>query len=140
MDMDRVFMSLAEDFSKKGTCDRARVGAVIVKDLIIYGTGFNTSPAGLPTCDEIGHLMIDDHCCRTIHAEQNAILNALKYIDSLKEMTMYVTHEPCIHCRKLIIQSGIKRVIFKNLYRSLDTNEMDGDVEWIHYDELIKTL
>ena len=68
---DDYFMDITFQVAKRSTCDRARVGAVIVKDKRILTTGYNGSPAGLPHCDEIGHLMVDGHCVRTLHAEQH---------------------------------------------------------------------
>ena len=73
---DDYFMGITQQVAKRSTCDRARVGAIIVKDRRILTTGYNGSPAGLPHCDEIGHLMVDGHCVRTLHAEQNAIIQA----------------------------------------------------------------
>ena len=130
---DELFMKQVLEVAKDATCDRAHVGAIIARGSYILSTGVNTSARGLPTCKEEGHLMIDGHCCRTIHAEANAIYDALERF-TLERCTLYVTHEPCVHCRKLIIQSGIKRVVFLNLYRSLDVGrQICGDVEWIHY-------
>jgi deoxycytidylate deaminase len=70
---DDYFMDIAFQVAKRGTCDRARVGAIVVRERRILTTGYNGSPAGLPHCDDIGHLMIAGHCVRTLHAEQNAI-------------------------------------------------------------------
>lgn len=69
-------MGITTQVAARSTCDRAQVGAVIVKDRRILTTGYNGAPAGLPHCDDIGHLMVDGHCVRTLHAEQNAILQA----------------------------------------------------------------
>lgn len=127
-------MAAAEITAQDGTCDRAYVGAVIVRETHIIGTGFNTAATGLETCAQVGHLMIENHCCRTIHAEVNAILDALHSGHDVRGATMYVTHEPCVHCRKMIIQAGIKCVLYKNRYRSNEeAREIHGDVEWIHY-------
>lgn len=134
-------MNQAIAISQGSTCDRANVGAIVVRNDNIIGRGFNTSAGDLPTCSEVGHLLIDDHCCRTIHAEHNAILDALKYTTFLSTADMYVTHEPCIHCRKLIVQMGIRRVIYKYAYRSnYGAAAIAGDTEWIHYDELQENL
>lgn len=75
-DWDSYFMKIAHAVSERSTCDRAFVGAVLVLDKRILTTGFNGSPAGQPHCDEIGHLLVDGHCARTIHAETNAIIQA----------------------------------------------------------------
>jgi dCMP deaminase len=74
---DIYFMKIAHVVALRSTCDRAFVGTVMVLDKRILTTGFNGSPAGLPHCDEAGHLMVEGHCVRTIHAEANAIIQAL---------------------------------------------------------------
>ena len=114
-------MQIAEAVASRSTCDRAHVGAVLVRDKRILCTGFNGSPAGLDHCDEVGHLMIEGHCVRTIHAEVNAIVQAAQHGVSTNGATCYVTHYPCIHCTKTLINAGIKRVVYNNGYR-IDEN------------------
>jgi dCMP deaminase len=109
-------MGIALQVARRSTCDRARVGAIIVKDRRILTTGYNGSPAGLPHCDEIGHLMVNDHCVRTLHAEQNAIIQAALHGVGVAGGTMYVTHQPCLTCAKMIINAGIRRVVFAGQY------------------------
>src|SRR3990172_8820661 len=75
-DWDSYFMKIAYAVSERSTCDRAFVGAVLVLEKRILTTGFNGSPAGQSHCDEVGHLLVDGHCIRTIHAETNAIIQA----------------------------------------------------------------
>ena len=75
---DQYFMRIAFEVAKRSTCPRAAVGAVIVRDKRILTTGYNGSPSGLPHCTEVGCLMVNDHCVRTLHAEQNAIIQAAK--------------------------------------------------------------
>ena len=113
---DNYFMGITFQVAKRGTCDRARVGAIIVKDRRILTTGYNGSPAGLPHCDEIGHLMVSGHCVRTLHAEQNAILQAALHGVSVADSTLYVTHQPCLNCAKMIINAGIRRVVYAGQY------------------------
>lgn len=113
---DEYFMSIALQVAKRSTCDRANVGAIIVKDRRILTTGYNGSPAGLPHCDEVGHLMIEGHCVRTLHAEQNAIIQAAYHGVSVQDSTLYVTHQPCLNCAKMIINAGIRRVVFAGAY------------------------
>jgi dCMP deaminase len=113
---DDYFMGIALQVARRSTCDRARVGAIIVKDRRILTTGYNGSPAGLPHCDEIGHLMVNDHCVRTLHAEQNAIIQAALHGVGVAGGTMYVTHQPCLTCAKMIINAGIRRVVFAGQY------------------------
>ncbi len=113
---DEYFMGIAFQVAKRSTCDRARVGAIIVKDRRILTTGYNGAPAGLPHCDDIGHLMVDGHCVRTLHAEQNAIIQAALHGVSVQGGTMYVTHQPCLTCAKMIINAGIVRVVYAGDY------------------------
>jgi dCMP deaminase len=113
---DDYFMGIAAQVARRSTCDRARVGAIIVKDRRILTTGYNGSPAGLAHCDEIGHLMVNGHCVRTLHAEQNAIIQAALHGVGVAGSTMYVTHQPCLTCAKMIINAGIRRVVFAGHY------------------------
>ncbi len=113
---DDYFMGITFQVAQRGTCDRAYVGSTIVKDRRILTTGYNGSPAGLPHCDEVGHLMIGGHCMRTLHAEQNAIIQAALHGVSVAGSTLYVTHQPCLTCAKMIINAGIKRVVYAGHY------------------------
>ncbi len=113
---DDYFMGITGQVAKRSTCDRARVGALIVKDRRILTTGYNGAPAGLPHCDEVGHLMVGGHCVRTLHAEQNAIIQAALHGVSVSGGTMYVTHQPCLTCAKMIINAGIERVVYAGAY------------------------
>lgn len=113
-DWDTYFMDIALMVKDRSTCPRLHVGAVIVKDKRIKGTGYNGSPAGLAHCDDIGCLIIDNHCRRTVHAEVNAIMECSP--EERKGSTIYITAEPCIECSKLIIASGISKVIYYNSY------------------------
>ena len=116
-DWDSYFMKIAHAVSERSTCDRAEVGCVLVLDKRILTTGFNGSPAGLPHCDEVGHLMVDGHCVRTIHAETNAIIQAALHGVSTRGATCYVTHLPCINCTKALINAGITRIVYEVDYR-----------------------
>jgi dCMP deaminase len=116
---DDYFMSIAKIVATRSTCDRLRAGAVLVKNKRIMATGYNGAPAGMPHCDgEDGHKMENGHCIRTLHAEENAILQ-VAYIGggSTDGSTMYTTYSPCYHCAKKIISSGIKRVVCGEIYR-----------------------
>jgi dCMP deaminase len=113
---DDYFMDITFQVAKRSTCDRAHVGSIVVKDRRILTTGYNGAPAGLPHCDEIGHLMISGHCVRTLHAEQNAIIQAALHGVSVHGGTIYVTHQPCLTCAKMIINAGIKRVVYAGHY------------------------
>ncbi len=124
---DEYFLNLCEAVSKRATCDRGRSGCVIVKDRRILATGYVGSPAGLPHCDEMGHdirKVFDDagdvtqHCVRTLHAEQNAIIQAAKFGVSIDGATIYCKMVPCRFCAMMIINSGIKRVVAKKHYHA----------------------
>jgi dCMP deaminase len=110
-------MKIAAAVSERSTCDRAMVGCVLVLEKRILTTGFNGSPSGQPHCDEVGHLMVDGHCVRTIHAETNAIIQAALHGVSTKGCTCYVTHFPCINCAKVLINAGIVRLVYDVDYR-----------------------
>ena len=122
-DWDSYFMKIASAVSERSTCDRAMVGCVLVRDKRILTTGFNGSPAGQDHCDEIGHLMVDGHCVRTIHAETNAIIQAALHGVSTRDAICYVTHMPCINCTKALINAGITRIVYGEAYR-VDENSM----------------
>ena len=111
-------MEIASIVSQRSTCQRAQVGAIIVKDNRIISTGYGGAPSGMPHCLDEGCLMGNNEgCIRTIHAEVNTIAFAARSGISVKGATMYVTLSPCYNCSKLIINSGIKRVIYKEEYR-----------------------
>lgn len=116
---DDYFMAIAKIIATRGTCDRLRAGAVLVKDKRIIATGYNGSPPGLPHCDgDAGHLMEEGHCVRTIHGEHNAILQAAKLPGASTEGSiLYTLYNPCIHCAKYVVAAGIKRVVIGKIYR-----------------------
>lgn len=124
---DRYFLDVAHVVGTRGTCDRGRNGAVLVKDKRILTTGYVGSPMGMQHCDEVGHLMSDEvnpdgtmskHCIRTIHAEQNAILQAALHGISVEGSTLYVKFEPCFTCTKMLINAGVKRVVCQRKYHA----------------------
>jgi dCMP deaminase len=115
---DEFFIKIAEEFATRGTCDRANVGCVIVdKDKRVVSVGYNGSISGLPHCDDVGHYMIDSHCLRTLHSEQNAICSAAKLGNKIDGCMIYTTHFPCWKCFQLLAQSGIKKIIYNVSYR-----------------------
>ncbi len=122
---DEYFLNIADMVGSRGSCDRGRLGCVIVKDKRIIATGYVGSPAGIAHCDEIGHEMHtvthadghqSRHCIRTIHAEQNAICQAAREGISLDGATIYQKMTPCYTCAKMIINAGIKRVVCQKNY------------------------
>lgn len=114
---DEYFMNIAREVATRSTCDRKFVGAVVVRQKNILATGYNGSIAGLPHCDEAGHLMEDGHCVRTVHAEANAIVQAAKNGTSIEGAGIYVTASPCWPCFRLIANAGMRRIVFGELYR-----------------------
>jgi dCMP deaminase len=123
-DWDSYFLKIANAVSERSTCDRAFVGSVLVRDKRILTTGFNGSPAGQDHCDEVGHLMVNGHCIRTIHAETNSIIQAALHGVSTRGATCYVTHLPCINCTKVLINAGIARIVYSIAY-GIDDNSMN---------------
>ena len=116
-DWDSYFLKIALAVSERSTCERALVGCVLVLEKRILTTGFNGSPSGQPHCDDVGHLMVEGHCVRTIHAETNAIIQAALHGVSSRGSTCYVTHFPCLNCTKVLINAGITRLVFSQDYR-----------------------
>lgn len=121
---DDYFMSITKIVATRSTCNRLRAGAVLVKNNRIISTGYNGAPPGLPHCDEVGHLMEDGHCVRTIHGEHNAILQAALIPGATTEgATLYTKYSFCIHCSKYVVAAGIKRVVIAKIYRNANAVE-----------------
>ena len=114
---DHYFMSLAHTVATRATCDRKHVGALLVRDRVILSTGYNGSVRGMKHCEEVGHLMEDGHCIRTIHAEQNAIAQAAMHGTRIEGADLYVTASPCWICFKLVANVGVKRIVYGEFYR-----------------------
>ncbi|CAB1254008.1 cytidine/deoxycytidylate deaminase family protein [Clostridium sp. MT-14] len=114
-DWDNYFVDIAFEVAERSTCPRLHVGAVLVKNRRIKGTGYNGSPRGLEHCDEVGCYLKNNHCIRTIHAEVNCLLEVSP--EDRENSTLYVTHMPCPECQKLIITCGIKRVVYSEDYK-----------------------
>ncbi len=114
---NQYFMSIAIQASRRATCDRKHVGAVIARDKRIVSTGYNGSMNGLAHCDDEGHLMENDHCIRTVHAEANAIVQAARYGAPVERAAIYTTASPCFPCLKLIVNAGIIEVFYGEFYR-----------------------
>ncbi len=121
---DEYFMNLLDVIQTRSTCLRRQVAAVIVKDKQIISTGYNGSPRGIKHCDEVGCLRekMDipsgerHELCRGTHAEQNAIIQASLHGVSIEGADIYITCSPCVLCTKMLINSGIKRIIYKGDY------------------------
>ncbi len=123
-DNDEYFMEMAVLISKRSTCLRRRVGAVIVKDKRVLSTGYNGSPKGTRHCEELGCIREQmkipsgtrHELCRGVHAEQNAIIQAAYFGVSVKDSTIYTTTFPCSMCAKILINAGVKEVVYAEGY------------------------
>ena len=122
--IDQYFLNVADVVSSRATCDRAHIGAVLVKDKYIISTGYNGAPRGLGHCDDLGHEMENSHCIRTTHAEQNAIIQAAVRGASTQGSTLYTTHSPCKICAKIILNAHISKVVAKRIYRDETVKRM----------------
>jgi len=114
---DEYFMNIAQVVASRSTCPRKYVGAVIVRNRTILSTGYNGSIRGMPHCSDVGHMMENDHCVATIHAEVNAILQAAKNGVVIDAATLYVTASPCWNCFKAAINAGVVRICYAEFYR-----------------------
>ena len=143
---DDYFMEIAQVVSKRSTCLRRSVGAVIVKNKQIVATGYNGTPKNLPHCEETGCLREQlkvpsgkmHELCRGIHAEQNAVVQAAYHGVSVNGGTVYCTHQPCVICAKMIINSGIKRIVYRHGYPDEFSMQLlsDAGVQVDAYDNL----
>jgi dCMP deaminase len=135
---DQYFMTITRQVAERSTCCRAKVGAVIVRDKNILATGYNGAPAGLPHCIDVGCLIyetrtlageMEENCYRTIHAEINAIAHAAKNGVSIRDGDIYVTHTPCIHCLKVLINTGIRRICYEREYKLHTLKDLLGSAK-----------
>jgi len=121
---DEYFLQIAKLISKRSTCLRRKVGALIVKDRRILATGYNGTPSSIKHCNVTGcvreRLKIPSgerhELCRGLHAEQNVLLQAALYGISVKDSVLYITNQPCIICAKMIINAGIKEIVIEDGY------------------------
>lgn len=129
---DEYFMEIAAVVGKRSTCDRGRVGCVIARDKQILVTGYAGAPKGLPHCDDVGHQMKTvrhedghetEHCLRTAHAEQNALVQAAKIGVSVSEATIYCAMTPCAACAKMLVNAGIVRIVCAKRYHAGEESE-----------------
>ena len=139
---DTYFMDITTLVAKRTTCLRRAVGAIVVKDKRILSTGYNGAPSHIRHCREVGCLreQLDvpsgqrHELCRGIHAEQNAIIQAAYYGVSIKDATLYCTTQPCSICAKMIINAGIREIIYQAGYADPMAREMlaEAGVDVIH--------
>ncbi len=117
---DKAYLRMAKTWSELSHCERKKVGAIIVKDGMIISDGFNGTPTGFDNCCENEN---GETNWFVLHAEANAILKVAKSTHNCKGSTLYLTLSPCKDCSKLVVQSGIERVVFINKYK--DTSGID---------------
>ncbi|MCL2890866.1 MAG: cytidine/deoxycytidylate deaminase family protein [Methanomassiliicoccaceae archaeon] len=123
-DNDTYFMEMARLISTRSTCVRRQVGAVIVKDKRVLTTGYNGSPKGTMHCEELGCMRVQQNIpsgtmhelCRGVHAEQNAVIQAAYFGISIDGGTVYTTTYPCSMCSKILINAGIREVVYDDNY------------------------
>ncbi len=121
---DEYFMEMAHVVSKRSTCLRRKVGAILVKDKHILSTGYNGAPKGLKHCSEVGCLRENlnvpsgekHELCRGLHAEQNAIIQAAVFGVSIKDSVLYCTNTPCVVCVKMLINAGVIEIVYSGDY------------------------
>jgi dCMP deaminase len=140
---DEYYIQLLEVIKTRSTCLRRQVAAVIVKDKQIISTGYNGAPRGVFHCEQIGCLREKQNIpsgerhelCRGIHAEQNAIIQAAIHGTAIEGSEIYITHSPCSLCSKMLINAGIKRIIFNGDYPDEMAMELlsEAGVEVIRY-------
>jgi len=121
-DWDEYFLKLAMLASERATCPRMHCGCVLVKNKHVIATGYNGSIPGDDHCEDVGCLVIDNHCVRTNHAEINALTQAARRGHAVENATAYITNMACTACAKALIASGVKRVVvFTNYHDTLAT-------------------
>ena len=137
---DRYFMNLAVQAATRSTCPRKSVGAVVVRDKAILATGYNGSIRGLAHCTEVGCLMDNGHCVRTVHAEANAIAQAARNGVRIDESEIYITASPCWSCFRLLANSGVRRIHYGEFYRDTRIHDFAEEVgiELIDLSDVIK--
>ena len=146
--VDEYFDLIALVFSCRGTCDRLRT-ATVIRDIdnILVAGGYNGALSGDPHCDDVGHEMVENHCVRTNHGEENALLNCIDLM-RIKEGTATIVGSPCYNCVRKILSKKIKRLRYIGTY----SNPLGGDkveelcrrrnvtIEYVDVKEVLKTL
>ncbi|MBI4039766.1 cytidine/deoxycytidylate deaminase family protein [Candidatus Daviesbacteria bacterium] len=114
---DEYFLQISDLVSTRATCQRLKVGAILVKDKKIISTGYCGAPKKVPDCFEVGCFMKDGHCVRTIHAEINAVTQAAFHGITTSGATVYANWLPCYNCAKVLINAGVERLVYRREYR-----------------------
>lgn len=132
--LDLRYLRMARIWAENSYCRRRKVGALLVKDKMIISDGFNGTPSGFDNICEDDN---DKTYPYVLHAEANAITKVARSNNSSDGATLYVTAAPCIECAKLIIQAGIKRVVFNEMYRLTDGLDLlnKANVECVYIDD-----
>ncbi|MBO6068981.1 MAG: dCMP deaminase family protein [Bacteroidales bacterium] len=132
---DKSYLQMATVWAKNSYCARRQVGAILVKDKMIISDGYNGTPAGFENVCEDENGVTKPY---VLHAEANAITKVAKSGNSSDGSTLYVTASPCIECAKLIIQAGIKRVVYHDEYRITDGIDLlrRAGIEVVKYDSI----
>jgi len=125
---DAYFLKIAHQIATRATCDRKHVGCVITRDRAILATGYNGSIQGMAHCDDAGHMMRDNHCVRTIHAEANAFVQAARNGTAVQGATLYCTAFPCWECFKLVTNAGIIEIVYDEPYRQGDSYTLTSQI------------
>ncbi len=132
-------MTITRVVAERSTCLRAKVGAVIVRERSILATGYNGAPAGFPHCTDVGCLIYESrtpagevelNCYRSIHAEMNAISQAAKNGVMIAGADIYVTHTPCVHCLKVLVNTRLRTIYYETEYK------LNTIAELIAYDRI----
>ena len=125
IDKENYYLDIAETVLERGTCLRRNYGAIIVNNDQIVSTGYVGAPRGRKNCIDLGHCVREANnvprgeryeLCRSVHAEQNAIISAASMGNAIEDGTIYITHQPCVICAKMIVNAGIKRIVVREGY------------------------
>lgn len=117
---NEYFLQLADLVATRATCPRLHVGAILVRDRMVISTGYNGSPRKTDQCDEVGCRIVNGHCARVVHAEANAVIQAAYHGISTKGATLYTRYLPCEHCTKILINAGVEKIVYREVYKNMD--------------------
>ncbi|MBW2473776.1 MAG: cytidine/deoxycytidylate deaminase family protein [Deltaproteobacteria bacterium] len=144
---DEYFMDITSLVARRSTCMRRQVGAVMVKEKNILATGYNGTPSGITHCDVTGCLREQlnvpsgerHELCRGLHAEQNAIIQAARHGVNISDSVLYCTNSPCIICTKMLINAGIRKVVYLQGYSDSLSLEMldEAEIEALSFAEVV---
>jgi dCMP deaminase len=147
---DEYFMDITRLVARRSTCMRRQVGAVMVKHKNILTTGYNGTPSGITHCDITGCLREQlnvpsgerHELCRGLHAEQNAIIQAARHGVNISDSTLYCTNSPCIICTKMLINAGIRKVVYLEGYPDSLSLEMlaEAGIETVTFEEVLNVV